>query len=186
MAALAETGMSSRSIAPVVGVSKSQVAEDVSSSGHLLVEATDNQVEQAITEARADGDLSRANVEQKIAAILTKRYSKPGPRKANRPPLPRVYEEAVRALVKLAGRVERYHFDDRFAANKDSMLVRNRAALLQAHKKLTAICISIGVDTGAEPPLCRECRNRLVIGPPSRVAELAKLAEAERIARGPS
>ncbi len=76
---LAGQGMSTRAIASVVGVSKSQVAEDVSSSGHLPVEATDNQLDnQVITEARTNG----SNVEQKIAAnnidgIDGKSYTRP-------------------------------------------------------------------------------------------------------------
>ncbi len=148
--ALTETGMSSRAIALVVGVSQSTVADDVTSSGHLLVEATDNQFEQAITEARTDGDLSRANVEQKITAIPTnnvvgidgKSYPRPEPRKERRPsrsPLPDAYGSAVFRLEKAVKSLQRLHADDRFLRSRAELKERNGRTISNAFALLMSI-----------------------------------------------
>jgi len=111
--------------------------------------------------------------ERTVVGIDGKNYAAPAtPRKARRDPLPDSYWRMAHKLMKAVESVEKLHMDDRLPANREALLVRNRFELLQAHKKLTAICADLGVDTGAEPPVCRDCGNKLALGPPSRLREI--------------
>lgn len=194
---LADQGMSTRAIASVVGVSNATVSRDLAAVTDVtpaeieMANATD-EFEQALDLGRADGDLSQDNVVAKISSITTnnvigidgKSYSRTGTTTKHRPALVGAYRDASRKLFKLAETVGRLHKDDRFAANADTLLDRNRFELLQTYKLITAICRDLGVDTGAEPPICRDCGDKLVLGPESRLRELAAARAVRHAADG--
>jgi hypothetical protein len=101
---LSATGMSTRAIASVVGVSKSQVADDVSSSGHLI--PTNNVV-------GIDGKrYSRSANQQDFEGAVNKQF--PATYKPRRKPLTEEYRYAMHDLQKAVERLERLHADDRF------------------------------------------------------------------------
>jgi len=159
---LAGQGMSTRAIASVVGVSKDTVHRDLAGVSHetpepiaentsLMVEATDAQFEQAITEARADENLSRANVERKIATtnkvvgIDGKNYSKPKASKPRRRPLPDAYRDHGRTVRRTVESLSRLHQDDRFPNNREAVL-RSAADLACAANELLNLLDDLGVD----------------------------------------
>ena len=163
---LAGQGMSTRAIASVVGVSKDTVHRDLAGVSHetpepiaentsLMVEATDAQFEQAITEARADENLSRANVERKIiTAIPTtnkvigidgKNYTKPKASKPRRRPLPDAYRDHSHAVRQSVESLSRLHRDDRFP-NSRGAVWRSVAELACAANELLDLLDDLGVD----------------------------------------
>lgn len=216
---LSGRGMSSRAIASAVGISKNTVTADLqlSQSGTpagaidpaqfftdeaemksslAMADLSEQSFDDVLTAARAEGELSRANVvkhittdataaTKKITGIDGKVYSRSEPSKSHRRrPLPDSYRDAIWKLFKLAETIERLHKDDRLAAHAETLLQRHRSELLRAHKSITAICADLGVDTGAEPPICRDCGDKLVLGPESRLRELAAARAVRHAADG--
>jgi len=138
VAGLTETGMSTRAIAPIVGVSHEQVRQDarvksLTPDDHTdlaaspMATASDGEFEQAIVEARTDGNLSQTNVEQKITTrnvigVDGKQYPRTEPSEPRRNPLPARYERAVLDLEKSVRRLQRLHADDRFLASRERLV----------------------------------------------------------------
>lgn len=125
---LADQGMSTRAIASVVGVSKSTVADDLSSSGHLTAEpvadylamadATEDDFEAALSDARSEDDLSGENVisiitnstiskapAKNITGTDGKTYRKPQPQKLRARPLPDRYWRKAFDVAKATGQL---------------------------------------------------------------------------------
>lgn len=154
---LSDQGMSTRAIAPVVGVSNKTVSLDlrepvtevtpVTFEGEdftVLANATEEEFEVALAQSRAEGDLSRENVEKKIATAKTvtgmdgKTYTRPKPvptppRPVRRRSLPDAFASAVWDLEKIVNRLERLAADDRVKANIEVLELRlDRVAHLGA------------------------------------------------------
>ncbi len=156
---LSAKGMSTRAIASVVGASHMTVARDLQQGSPVtdvtpapvaipgvpadelpgilaMAEGTDGQFEAALAEAKAEGDLSHANVVQKLAGReVTGRDGKsysvpqaPAPKRRRRP-LSDAYLDAVYDLEKVIDRLGRLHADDRFLANREVLQVRHRATV---------------------------------------------------------
>lgn len=172
---LSGEGMSTRAIAPIVGVAHKTVARDleaavsfdtpapVESSPEVdspaavladpltgeviateMVDATDEEFDHALAQARSDGDLSQANVVSHIAqhepravtGLDGKTYSTPAPQQ-RRSSLVDDARNAGWQLRKAVERVQRIRDDDRFNKNKAEIL-----AALQPHLDLALEVIS--------------------------------------------
>lgn len=143
VATLAETMLPTRAIASIVGVNQSTVARDLqvmhaASPGaddevseqdleaipDAMIDSTEEEFEDALTAARATGDLSQQNVvshlpERRVTGLDGKSHpASREPRKPSRRPLPDQYRSAVRELTKAVERLERLQADDRFASHR--------------------------------------------------------------------
>lgn len=146
--ALAQTGMSTRAVAGIVGTNQSTVTrdlqvmrdaspdpatdedldddreQDLERVPDALIDATEQEFEDALTAARANGDVSQESVvrhlpERRVTGLDGKCYpSSPEPRKSRRRPLPDQYRSAVWELTKAVERLERLQADDRFAGHR--------------------------------------------------------------------
>jgi len=176
---LAGQGMSTRAIASVVGVSKDTVSRDlragvsdetpaepiaaVGSAGFFtdeaemrdafaMADATPDEFETALTEARADDDLSRENVVSNVTAIKKiagtdgKSYARTKPSKPRRRPLPGAYRDHGRTVRRSVESLSWLHHDDRFPSNREA--VRRSAAddLVYAANELLDLLDDLGVD----------------------------------------
>lgn len=142
---LAGEGMSARSIAPIVGVSKSQVAADiqVSSPGHVPTpqgEATD--VPEAADRGDIAPDVPRPAVKP-ITGMDGKTYTRPEPKaKPATPPrraLTDQFFDAAYDLTKAVERVARLADDDRWPQNAEKVAAKHRNDLLQAIDGLRSV-----------------------------------------------
>lgn len=89
------------------------------------------QFEAAITAAKEDGGLSRANVVRKAEQISGKAKAKP------RKPLTDSARDLSLDLDRLAGRIQRFADDDRLARNKNEVAARLRHHLARAIEVLS-------------------------------------------------
>lgn len=150
---LADTGMSTRAIAPIVGASRATVARDLVQVSHdetpavvgipeeeldevlRMADATEETFEKALSEAREDGDLSAENLVSKlrsreVTGIDGKIYSVPPPAPPQRRrPLPDAYFKAVYDLEKVLGRLARLHGDNRFLGNQERIRLAHRPTI---------------------------------------------------------
>ncbi|MCU1613514.1 MAG: hypothetical protein JWO98_1054 [Frankiales bacterium] len=154
---LADTGMSTRAIASVVGVHHDTVAtdiqatsarvgnptrEDLGLSAAQLIDAmrmadsTEEEFEKVISEARAEGDLSGEKVVEKLASRKVtgtdgKTYSVPQQTlaKPRRRSLTDAYWTAVYDLEQVLGRLGRLHADDRFVGLREQLQLRHQGTV---------------------------------------------------------
>jgi len=121
--ALSVSGMPTRAIAEVAGISQSTAARD----------------------ARVSHDDSPGEGEAAGETFVLadgKSYSATpaaSPRPRRREPLPDAYRDAVHDLGKVVGRLARLHRDDRFAANRFSVRGRNHGPLARHCDELGAL-----------------------------------------------
>jgi hypothetical protein len=159
---LTAAGMSTRGIAPIVGVNQSTVIRDQKSGDAsaspkapisleelipnpeeradilVMADVTEAEFEAILAEARAEGDLSRANVVRKIKSVATvtgevietptkviglngKQYSRQPTKPRRRRPLTDQFAFASSDLGKAVEHIERLVADDRFPRNKDAV-----------------------------------------------------------------
>ncbi len=153
VAALTETGLSSRAIAPIAKVSDRQVRADVASGGKRLPTSMVDATEQA-------------RAEQKVTTIPTnnvigidgRNYPRPEPRKERRPsrsPLPDSYGSAVFRLEKAVGSLQRLHDDDRFLRSRVELKERNSRTISNAWALLQSI------ESDLDGHQCRDCDGRV-------------------------
>ena len=90
-------------------------------------DVTDERFEEAIAEAKAEGNLSRANVVRKVKAT-----SPAGRAEPRRSALPEQARKAGWELRKAVERVERIAADDRFDTNQEQMATHLRSHLTHA------------------------------------------------------
>lgn len=190
---LSGQGMSTRAIATVVGVSKDTVSRDlrpgvsdetpaesmIDSAGFftdeaemrdafVMADATPDEFEVALAEAKTEGDPSRENVVSKVTAIKKiagidgKTYTRPEPKKASRRrrPLPDAYWHALCDLQKSVERLERLHADDRFLVDRKALHDREWRRLGNLDDRLSAL----DNDLSDSANKCDECDERLVPG----------------------
>lgn len=118
---------------------------------------SDEQFEMALANARADDDLSRANVVRKVREIVDpqpaprqitgrdgKTYTAPAPRARRRRPLPDAFSTAVYDLRKRVNTLTNLVVDDRFNANKEHVATRHRGELIRARDALDQILEQLG------------------------------------------
>ncbi|MDG4796194.1 hypothetical protein [Micromonospora sp. WMMD1082] len=108
----------------------------------------DEQFEAALTEAKAEGNLSRANVVRKVrdttAPPTTPAPSEPTPaekprkRAGNRKPLPDAFRVAAHDLTKTVDRIERLLDDDRYTRNAEQVSALVRNDLIRASEQLAS------------------------------------------------
>lgn len=176
--ALTETGMSTRAIAPIVGVSKSTVQNwtveaptkpdtvtsldgrqrpssqpAVTSSTRddpwtkyfpdpqeradvqAMSAGSDEQFEEALAAARAQGDLSRANVIRNIPSTVVRDLAAASTKKSTGPkrrPLSDSCRDVAHDLHRITARVHLIAADDRLEKNRDVVAARLRHELGQA------------------------------------------------------
>lgn len=87
----------------------------------------------ALTEARSEGNLSRANV----ARIAREKADPTKPRATSRRGLPDSFFDAAYDLTKAAERVARLTADDRFPQNAETVAAKHRSDLLRAIELLS-------------------------------------------------
>lgn len=101
--------------------------EDANAMGDL----TEGDFEDVLTEAKAEGNLSRANVARKAREKSGK------PKAAPRRALPDQFFDAAYDLTKVAERIDRLVNDDRFPQNAEKVGAKHRADLLRAVELLS-------------------------------------------------
>ncbi len=130
--ALAETGMSSRAIAPLVGVSDRQVRTDLQVGSHFPP-ADDAQVGHDVPPA--------------VTGLDGKRYERPATRTPRRSSLPDAAWKAFYELQKAVDRVERIVSDDRFAQHREAVQRQHAADLARMNKTLWAVRSKVGAPS---------------------------------------
>lgn len=136
VAELTAQGMSTRAIAPIVGVSQRTVVDDVSSSAHLpepvinVLAATGEVLDEDERQVQySTGEWSRT-VETKtrtVTGLDGKTYSTPV-QKQNRRALTDVAKDAGWDIRKAVERLERIRDDDRYSRNREEI-----GSLLRSH-----------------------------------------------------
>ncbi|MHB8190643.1 MAG: hypothetical protein ACYDHP_09550 [Ferrimicrobium sp.] len=95
---------------------------------YAMADASNEDFDQAIEDAKAEGNLSRANVVHKVQD-----EAKPTPRAK---PLTEQFALAVNDLTKATARITRLVDDKRFASNADTITVRYHSDLVRARDTL--------------------------------------------------
>lgn len=124
---LAGEGMSTRAIAPIVGVSHEQVRQDTSTVKNLTVE-------QPATVTSLDGRQRPASRPSAVVDVETGEVP-PAPaqdRTPQRRALTDQFFDAVYDLTRAVERVQRLAADDRFAQNAEKVAAKHRSDLLRA------------------------------------------------------
>ncbi len=176
--ALSETGMSSRAIAPIIGVTDRQVRRDVdqvAQVGHHVPPDREDRLGEDLTD-RLGGDLEDRLGEDlaEISKITSttptnvvvgmdgKTYPtpRPGPerRKPQRRALPDAYSDAIYELNKAAERLERLHADDRFLAHREALGAKHWREI----SGLNSLLSCMENDFNATPNECSNCGERLL------------------------
>ena len=105
-----------------------------------MADASEEDFERALQQARAEDDLSRDNVAAKVR---------------RRRPLPDAWWHAVYELEKAAERLERLSRDDRMPANRDAIVTRTAGSLAQISETLRQ------VQRRAQGRVCAYCGKEL-------------------------
>lgn len=152
---LAGEGMSTRAIAPIVGVTQQQVSRDITQvtpdvspepadefDGSDWVEPDPQEAaRQAVASAFAKKDEPAAPA--KVTGLDGKSYPKPAKtettRMPNRRALPDQFFDANYDLTKVIERIERLAADDRFPSNAEKVGSKHRADLLRAIDALQGV-----------------------------------------------
>lgn len=120
-------------VSPVVAAQVNHQS-DLAGMYKLSDDVSDDQFEAAIGKARADGNLSRANVVRQVQATVS------GVRSARpRRPITDAFRDASYDLVKAAERVSRLAADDRFPRNAEQVGRVCRHDLLRAADLVSAV-----------------------------------------------
>ena len=138
---LAGEGMSTRAIAPIVGVTDRQIRRDIS-GGTNVPPAQTPSAEAATTagDAEVEGsgeavsDPPSAPVRPTVTGLDGKTYTRPAPpeRKPQRRPITDQARDAGWDLTKSVERIQRIASDDRFAPNKEVVATHLRSHLTTA------------------------------------------------------
>lgn len=170
---LAGEGMSTRAIAPIVGVSERTAAYDAAQTRvHPLHTSTVDAETGEITQtpvtvaedgyepARSEGGVvdpaitpARAGASAVVTGLDGKTYARPepkpaAPRATPRRPLPDQFVDAVYELNKAVERLLRLQADDRFPQNAEKVALRVRGDLLRANDSLAGVISAITNQSG--------------------------------------
>lgn len=168
---LTEAGMSTRAIAPVVGVSQQVVHNDVKVTNRLspepavntetgevsdgyvtdqsdldapFTDASSDEIEEAFTAAREQGDVTHQGVvknlpERKVTGLDGKSYSRPEPSKPRRTPLPDSIRNAVLGAETKLTTLRDLTRDDRWSRNAEEVAPRLRNDLMRLNDLLEQV-----------------------------------------------
>jgi hypothetical protein len=142
---LAAEGMSTRAIAPIVGVTQRQVARDAEQVRHDVSPA-------ARSVDTSTGEITEMEPTPRVVTGLDgKTYTtKPAlPAAPKRRPLTDAFLDATYELTKAVERLERLVADDRFAQNAEKAAQRNRGDLLRARDSLAGVIAALNSTIGA-------------------------------------
>ena len=165
---LSGEGMSTRAIAPIVGVSHETVRADagvkkltpavpVDRETGEIAETSGAESVAVAPEPVAGGRTSAEPTETpapestKVTGLDGKTYSRPEPRaarQASRRPITDAFTDATYDLLKVIERIERLVADDRFPQNAEKVAQRNRGDLLRANDSLTGVIASLTNESG--------------------------------------
>lgn len=140
---LSARGMSTRAIAPTVGVTRQQVARD--QVAHDVPPATDD--------AEAHREARRAELAAhppKVTGIDGKTYPRLQLKPIRREPLPETFWRAVQDLRRRADSVSRLIHDDRFDQNRDAIASQNAAWLNETASTLAGVLAALHQQTPQE------------------------------------
>lgn len=115
---LAEEGLSSRAIAPVVGVSDRMVRKDLASGGNQVPTSLEDDVVEAIEETEEPTAGEAGVPARHVTGMDGKQYGVPIQKKPNRRALPAVLHDVVNDLRRVIDRLDRVATDDRFPAHR--------------------------------------------------------------------
>lgn len=136
VAQLSAAGMSTRAIAPVVGVSQPQVVADKRAGDQGLITSPAPTPEPAeVAEVEEAPATEVAAAPTTVTGLDGKTYQRPSTPEAPKPkraPLGDSARDIGLDLTRLADRIQRLTADDRFAANKDEVAARLRHHLANA------------------------------------------------------
>ena len=148
VAYLSGEGMSTRAIAPIVGVSVGQTHADRVAGVQALNTSVD----------RETGEITETTVPTPAAAwagtvtgLDGKTYERPAPSAPKSPPrrpLADQFLDATYELTKAVERLERLVNDDRFTQNAEKVAQRNRGDLLRASDSLAGVISTINDHSG--------------------------------------
>lgn len=186
--ALSQTGMSTRAIAPIVGVTDRQVRYDIGQVGNDFPpdeDACPGPQPLVITNSGRPGTtrmVTGLDGKAYIAATPVKNTSSKTMSSQRRKPLPDAFHDATYDLGKIGTRLENLHKDDRFPEHRDKVR-RYRADLFRAQTILRKLIADLG-DVQAVP--LHETENglslvndiRLYLTAMSGSAEVARLTPA--------
>ncbi|KNX38063.1 hypothetical protein [Luteipulveratus halotolerans] len=160
---LTEAGLSTRAIAPVVGVTHktvvkdrqaSEVVPEVPPAPQPMVNVETGEVsddyepeadyvtDQADLDARPEPTPEPEPEPQRVTGLDGKTYTRPQP-KPKRKPLPDAFWQASYDLRKVTERIGRLAEDDRFAQNAEKVAAANRSDLLRARDLLNQVIESL-------------------------------------------
>jgi hypothetical protein len=198
---LSGKGMSTRAIAPVVGVSKDTVARDLlpgvsdETPGKRLVDLTSGDSEATpelfapgannLPDSDADPPVSDATrgvisprrknlLVTEVTGLDGKRYPRPKPKDSLRRPITDSYRDAAWHLQKSLERLQRLHADDRFLAEREHL---NRIHWRNL-SDLGEVFDAIQNDLSGHYK-CHHCAERMVPGSPSGGSFVCPGCEAE-------
>jgi hypothetical protein len=143
---LAGEGMSTRAIAPIVGVKQPQVVKDLAEQRQVIPTespAPDPQeaARQSVARAFSQTD-KQPEKPAKVTGLDGKTYTKPAPTAPKTPQrraLPDQFFDASYDLQKVVERIERLAADDRFSQNKEQISAKHRADLLRGIDALQGV-----------------------------------------------
>lgn len=129
---LADQGMGSRAIAPIVGRSDRQVRRDIAGGTNVPREPAPEFVD------TRTGEIHEGRVSNETPTAVTgmdgKQYSRPAPAEPPKPrrrPLTDAFFDAAYDLQKDVERIQRLVEDDRFPQNKEQIALKHKNDLLQ-------------------------------------------------------
>lgn len=134
---LAGEGMSTRAIAPIVGVSQDTVVKDIARGERNLSPEPDPQEAARSAVAAAFAQRDEPAAPAKVTGLDGKSYTKPAPaspKAPNRRALTDQARDAGQELRKAIERLERLKADDRFSRNKEEVAAHLRHHLAHAIK----------------------------------------------------
>lgn len=134
VAALAETGMSTRAIAPVVNASQRTISNDLSNVAHLASA-------HSVAETGPEGERDVPSVQSRppVTGLDGKTYTRPTPKTTPRRALPDQFFDAAFDLSKAVDRVARLADDDRFPQNAEKVAAKHRDDLIRARDALDGV-----------------------------------------------
>lgn len=130
---LTAAGMSTRAIAPVVGVSQKTVDRDVRQVSHVT-HLPQTPASESLGE---DDDEAGQTPEAPVVGIDGKTYARPAATAPKRRALPDQFFDAAFDLAKVVKRIDRLVNDDRFTQNAEKVAAKHRDDLLRARDVLT-------------------------------------------------
>lgn len=150
---LSRTGMSTRAVAAVVGVSKDTVSRDLAGVSDETPAVT------ALVTTGLDGKKYVRDGRPTTAGVIAMTEAVPTARRRPRRPYAEDYNVAVFKLQKAIIDLERVHADERFSSYRESLEKDHWASISDVDERLDVI------EADLAKRGCRDCGERLLPGP---------------------